>query len=141
MGDLEENIFKENIPGRWSTFEKHERSDVRHDEAEVDADDDGDEGRTYDREETAAKSYEDEMIDYARTLNHDGMPESIAKTILARRLTQPATGVKGVLADYKTHRELEAAMHAADHEARDALIRRMVEGHKIKSEAVEEEVG
>lgn len=34
MADLEENIFKENIPGRWSTFERREKSDVRLEDVE-----------------------------------------------------------------------------------------------------------
>ena len=34
MADLEESIFQHNVPGRWSTFERCERSDVRREEVE-----------------------------------------------------------------------------------------------------------
>lgn len=118
--DLEENIFKENIPGRWSKF-KDEESDVRLDEIEQ-------------PDLTSSGCAEEEMLNMARSHQLEGVPESVSKSILANRLTKPATGVKGVLADYQASCELTAAFQAEEARRNAAILRRAVEGSKISAD-------
>lgn len=89
---------------------------------------------------TRTDGNDDAMLGYARALS-EGVPEAVAKSIFAKRDMEHATGVKGVLADYRASCEVEAAISTANLEAREALIRRMVEGHKVQaSDAYNEEV-
>jgi hypothetical protein len=92
----------------------------------------------YSNVEGPGKSQDEQLFEFARSMNREGVPESVAKAILANRLTRPATGVKGVLADYRASCELDAAIRSAEAANRNAILRRMVEGHKIQPSAAAE---
>lgn len=46
------------------------------------------------REEGCERSEIEDIVDHAKRMNSEGVPESVSKMILANRLKQPATGVK-----------------------------------------------
>jgi hypothetical protein len=135
MADLEDTIFKQNVPGRWSSHEP-KGADVRHDDGDedgthgqqpaVDEDDDGNNG--------VPKTEEDALFEHARYLAREDVPEPIRRGILAERMRKSKTGVKGVLADYKAHCKMEKAQREAVALQRQAILTRMAEGYKMSAE-------
>ena len=142
MADLEDKIFKQNVPGRWST---HEGSSsqvrptdrVNTDEFLDDEPDGDDDGGTLG---AAAMAQEEDArtLAYARSLAAAEVPETVRRSILEQRERGKQTGVKGVLADYKAAQQLAAAQSEADALQRAAVLTRMVEGCKIQAEEVED---
>lgn len=135
MGDLEDSIFKVNVPGRWSSHEPKgldmrygadEDDTGRHFVANAEADDM--------EEGTAPKTEEDALFEHAKYLNSQDVPEPIRRGILAERMKKSKTGVKGVLADYKAHCKYEKAQQEAALQHRHAVMMRMAEGHKLTAE-------
>ena len=62
---------------------------------------------------------------------HASVPEDVRRMILAERASQAQTGPKGVLADAKMSKALDKAEREAKKQQREAVLRRMVEGHKV----------
>lgn len=132
MADLEETIFKQNIPGRWS---KHTDNDNNNNNNN---DDDNDNNNDEDNDnDNIDIDHDQEMLEYARdlTLNSE-VPETVKQTILAERYSKGKsnTGVKGVIEDYKMAMKLEEAQRLADENFRNNVISRMVNGYIIKSD-------
>jgi hypothetical protein len=131
MADLEDKIFKQNVPGRTSTHEGSS-SEVRPadrlntDEYDEDEDDGNGDGMP--------KTDDAETLEYARGLAAADIPETVRRSILAQRDRDKKTGVKGVLADYKEAAALAEAQNIADAEQKARVIKRIVEGYKIKAE-------
>ena len=136
MADLEDTIFKQNVPGRWSTHEP-KGTDTRHDDGDEDGthgqhpevDDDGADGG-----DAVPKTEEDALFEHARYLAREDVPEPIRRSILAERMRKSKTGVKGVLADYKAHCKMEKAQREAIALQRQAILTRMTEGYKMSAE-------
>jgi hypothetical protein len=63
--------------------------------------------------------------------------DPVKRKILAERETMPGTGVKGVLADYKTHMKLQNAQKVAEEEQRKQVLHRMVTGVSRQTAASE----
>ena len=90
MANLEDNIFKQNIPGRWSSLD--DQLDVR-DEAEggdasgCDSNDDIPDG-------DGLKESAKEMTEYDRLLYHSAIPEDVKKGVIAERHRKNGTGIK-----------------------------------------------
>lgn len=123
MGDLEETIFQENVPGRWS---KHsiwgsDRAPDNEDCTESQGDDE-------------FQDNEDPSDDLKRTNHHAHVPENVRRQIEAERSTKSQTGVKGVLADAKASKALDRAEMEGKKQERDAILKRMVEGCKVKNQ-------
>jgi len=133
MADLEDTIFKENIPGRWS---KH--TDNKDDNNNNDNDNDNDDYNNDDNDDNDNEliDKETEMLEYARDLSNSEIPETVKQTILAERYCKGKsnTGVKGVLEDYKMAMKLEEAQREANEIFRNNVISRMVNGYVIKSD-------
>lgn len=137
--DLEENIFKRNIPGKYSTWDRDERSSDRGGGCLDDYDEDCvgvRESSTIDEAQgsSTANRSEEELLEYARYLAKSDIPESVRNNILAERAGLPSTGVKGVLADYKAHQATVAAQRMADAEQRQQVLMRMARGHVVSSQ-------
>jgi hypothetical protein len=139
MGDLEEMILKENVPGRWSRFrsdEKIEREDVSIDEGRYYTENNGVEEDEYDDQNNGRRLKDEEereqteLFELARSMDRDDVPEPVRMRILSEREKKHATGVKGVLADYQAAMALEQAHQAVEAANRAAIIKRMVEGSK-----------
>lgn len=128
-GNLEEKILKGNIPGRYSDHfddtARDDRSRARDsDDESVSSDDDieCDGGKHSSREASIARM---------STMHGEGVPESVYRTIEARRLGAPQTGVKGVLADYKQSQALEAARRQQEAVNRQQILHRMATGRSL----------
>lgn len=118
---LEESIFQKNVPGRWSKFEG-ENDDRREDEVENDVPEE---------EETKTDIEVDmDLLELARKLDDESIPEPIRRGILAEREKKHKSGVKGVLADYKQHCQMEHAMAVQEALLRQKILTRMAEGSK-----------
>jgi len=115
---LEEQIFQKNVPGRWSSFEG-ENDDHREDT----------ENAAYD-EESCTTNTDQEFLDLARKLENENLPEPIRRGIIAEREKKSKTGVKGVIADYKQHCQMEHAMAIQEALLRQKILTRMAEGSK-----------
>ena len=131
MADLEDAIFKQNVPGRWSSHEP-KGIDIRHHDDDCD-------GRiepvVEDVEEgTVPMTEEEALFNHAKYLANENVPEPIRRSILAERMKKGKTGVKGVLADYKAHCQMEKANRIAVAQHRQAILTRMAEGHKLSAE-------
>mmetsp|Transcript_31216 Transcript_31216/g.52681 ORF Transcript_31216/g.52681 Transcript_31216/m.52681 type:complete len:325 (+) Transcript_31216:37-1011(+) len=127
MGDLEETIFQRNVVGRYSSWDREDKSDRRHGDDEnfdisppVEDDDD-----------CMGEISDTELMKYAQQLSNSDIPESVRQTILAERAGKSATGVKGVMADYKASKALERAQAQADAEYRKQVLTRIAEGCKV----------
>lgn len=135
MADLEDRILKQNVPGRWSSHEGStsfaRTEDVDPDDVDHDDDDDNGDGMP--------KTDDQELLDEARSLAAADVPETVRKSILAQRMRDKQTGVKGVLADYKAATAMAQAQALADAQQRAQIINRMVHGHIIKAEDQEPE--
>jgi hypothetical protein len=112
---LEETIFQENVPGRWSRHTSWLGEKAR---------DDGDDGDAHEPEEQT-----EEVT--APDVSHAHVPENVRMMIAAERAGKSQTGVKGVLADAAEAKALERAEQAARRLQREAILKRMVEGHKV----------
>ena len=119
MADLEETILKRNVPGRWS---RHEFADSDRGDVEEPEESQAVDGQ---REERAE---EDQLLNLARNLAYDDVPEPIRQSILAERMRNPSTGVKGVIADYRADQALALAQREAERDYRDAVLRRIAIG-------------
>ena len=128
MADLEDTIFKQNIPGRWSTHEP-KGLDIRHDDVDIDEINEPTED-----ENKRPMTEEESLFEYARNLSQNDVPEPIRRSILAERMRKNKTGVKGVLADYKAAVELDKAHRQAVSDHRQAVITRMAEGYIMSPE-------
>jgi hypothetical protein len=104
------------------------KEDVRFGEQEDQRDENGD-GEEEDGSEKLTK--DQELLQYAKQMDDDGVPDPIKRRILAERERMPGTGVKGVLADYKTHLKLEQARRDEEKRVKDQIIHRMVNGARI----------
>jgi len=132
MADLEDTIFKENIPGRWSKHTDN-KDDYNNNN---DNDNDNDNNDDNDDNDNELIDKETEMLEYARDLSNSEIPETVKQTILAERYCKGKanTGVKGVLEDYKMAMKLEEAQREANEIFRNNVISRMVSGYVIKSD-------
>mmetsp|Transcript_3033 Transcript_3033/g.4633 ORF Transcript_3033/g.4633 Transcript_3033/m.4633 type:complete len:355 (+) Transcript_3033:61-1125(+) len=122
MADLEDRILRQNVPGRWSSLD--DRNDVRNDDPDALSHSSDEEGDSTSK----SLSEEKEMIEFAKKMDFDGVPEPVKRKILADRESKHGTGVKGVLADYKMNMELEAAQRHSDAAERARIIDRIVKG-------------
>lgn len=123
------------MPGRWSSQDDKEitRKEDLEDTAAADADDEEDD----DGSEKLSK--EQELLQYAKQMDDDGVPDPIRRKILAERENMHATGVKGVLADYKTHLKMEQARQEAEKVERARIIDRMVNGSRVSNQSMTNE--
>ena len=124
MADLEETILKRNVPGRWSRHEEADQAD------DTDLDLDG-------PSQVNGRGEEEQLLDLARNLAYEDVPEPVRQSILAQRMRNPATGVKGVIADYRADQALAAAQRQAERDYREAVLRRIAIG--ASSASAEEE--
>eukprot|EP01041_Mallomonas_annulata_P001584 gene1584-3061_t len=122
MADLEDRILRSNVPGRWSSL-TGEEDDIRHD------DDNGNDVSDED-ENVPPVSEEQDMLEHARSLVEQDVPEPVRRSILADRARKHNTGVKGVLADYSAHVKMEQAHANAEATFRQDLLTRIAEGSK-----------
>lgn len=124
MANLEDSIFKQNVPGRWSSFEP-KGIDVRCDEKD-------EEDAPFEAQDSSAAplSEEEMLLEAARDLHMKDVPETIRRSILAERERKSKTGVKGVLADYKTAKKMEEAQRQAAEANRNAILLRIAQGAK-----------
>lgn len=127
MADLEDRILRQNVPGRWSSLDT--REDVRSGDQEDHQRDENGDGEEEDGSEKLTQ--DQELLQHAKQMDDDGVPDPIKRRILAERERMPGTGVKGVLADYKTHLKLEQARRDEDKRVKDQIINRMVNGARI----------
>jgi len=121
-GNLEDKILKSNVPGRYSDHLDDTARDDRNrgrdsDDESVASDDD--DGQSSSREASIARM---------STMHGEGVPESVYRTIEAKRQGAPQTGVKGVLADYKQSQALEAARRQQEALTRQQVLHRMATG-------------
>ncbi|KAJ1432000.1 thioredoxin-like protein [Ochromonadaceae sp. CCMP2298] len=133
MDGLEESIFQRNVVGKYSKWDREEKSDARND----------DEDGHYAETEARALSVQEEdaeLMQYAQQLSSADIPESVRQSILAERARKSSTGVKGVLADYKEHKALERAQAQADALYRQQVLTRMAGGCMQTPQEEEEEV-
>lgn len=65
--------------------------------------------------------------------------DPVRRKILAERESMHGTGVKGVLADYKTHLKLQSAQSAAEAQARRDMLYRMATGKSRSQGGAQEE--
>lgn len=130
--NLEDGILRRNIPGRWSTHDEEDNAqERRRTKASEDVDDE--EGQQ-DVEEGP-----EDIIECAKQLSVNEVPESIRHAILGDRLRKPKTGVKGVLADYRESVALEEAQRQADANFRASVLSRIAVGAKREQPLVAEE--
>jgi hypothetical protein len=127
MADLEDRILRQNVPGRWSSLDT--KDDVRYGEQEDNQRDETGDGEDEDGSEKLTQ--DQELLQHAKQMDDDGVPDPIKRRILAERERMPGTGVKGVLADYKTHLKLEQARKDEEKRVKDQIINRMVNGARI----------
>jgi len=113
---LEETIFQENVPGRWSRHTSWLGERAR---------DDGEDYALDDVDDQA------EEVTAAPDVSHAHVPENVRMMIAAERAGKSQTGVKGVLADAAEAKALERAEQTARRRQREAILKRMVEGHKV----------
>lgn len=81
-----------------------------------------------DGSEEAPQTEEESLMSLARNLAYDDVPEPIRQSIIAQRLRNPSTGVKGVLADYRADQQLAAAQRESKIQYREAVLHRMAAG-------------
>lgn len=74
------------------------------------------------------------------TDSHSRVPLEVRQRILAERARKTQTGVKGVLADAKAAKALDRAEEQARRNERAAVLRRMVEGHKVPAAEAQAEL-
>lgn len=130
--DLEENIFKRNIPGKYSTWDRDDQSnEMRRSDDDRNTTSDGADESMFNNDG------EEEMLALARSLATADIPETIRNNIMAERAGLPSTGVKGVLADYKAHQALIAAQREADTASRQQVLMRMARGHIVAGDELE----
>lgn len=142
MGDhsLEETIFQVNVPGRWS---KHDMFGSDRRGGDDDDDDEGVGEGEDDDAAAAAAEVGDEAVNPHGSLvtdSHSRVPFEVRQRILAERARKTQTGVKGVLADAKAAKALDRAEEQARRDERAAVLRRMVEGHKVPVAEVQAEL-
>jgi hypothetical protein len=135
MADLEDTILKENIPGRWSTHDRGAVSEIRNDDCEDGYCDDHVHHKTQETDQPP-KSEEEQLMDLAKNLAFEDVPEPIRQSIIAQRLRNPSTGVKGVLADYKADQALRTAQRQAQKDYREAVLNRIANGAKAAPTSV-----
>ena len=82
---------------------------------------------------------EEDILQYASKLNMDEVPESISRSILAERMKQHNTGVKGVLADYRASVAMDREEQISKQAHRQAVLTRMAEGYKLRPDDVAQE--
>uniref|UniRef100_A0A7S3GW90 Phosducin domain-containing protein n=1 Tax=Spumella elongata TaxID=89044 RepID=A0A7S3GW90_9STRA len=131
MGDLEETIFQRNVPGKYSKWDDVDRNEF-HDEPT----------EKYDQvpaETERPKDSDMELLQYAQQLSNAEVPETIRQSILAERARMTATGVKGVLADYRAAQAMAEAEAQAIALHRQQVLTRMTQGAKVQYVAEEEE--
>eukprot|EP00607_Mallomonas_marina_P000669 CAMPEP_0182429320 /NCGR_PEP_ID=MMETSP1167-20130531/25685_1 /TAXON_ID=2988 /ORGANISM="Mallomonas Sp, Strain CCMP3275" /LENGTH=315 /DNA_ID=CAMNT_0024612767 /DNA_START=183 /DNA_END=1130 /DNA_ORIENTATION=+ len=129
--DLEDRILRQNVPGRWSSLEG-ENDDLREDE---DIDDDMSE----EEENSTPLNEEQQLLEQARNLHDEDIPEPVRRSILAERARKHNTGVKGVLADYKQHNQVEAAVREREREFRENVLTRMAQGSTVQDISLEQQ--
>ena len=81
-----------------------------------------------DGSDEAPQTEEESLMSLARNLAYDDVPEPIRQSIIAQRLRNPSTGVKGVLADYRADQQLAAAQRESKIQYREAVLHRMAAG-------------
>lgn len=119
---LEDRLLRTNIPGRFSWWDK-------------DADEVGDKARAEwidpKSDEAAAFAAQNDMQKMKWCADND-VPEPLAKNAYARQ-TGAKTGPKGVLADYKQHREDEFEHKLFEERYRQAVLNRMALGARVEA--------
>ncbi|CAM9940217.1 unnamed protein product [Phaeothamnion confervicola] len=130
MADLEEQLLKKNIPGKYSWWDP--------DDDEV-----GPNART-DWLDPDASDPEQDMseVDRQRKFVEADVPEPVRRSIMAGEAerqrgvakTAAKTGPKGVLNDYRAAKAAESAQRQMDREYREAALRRIAEGCRIPVE-------
>lgn len=140
MADLEELLLKRNVPGRYSGWDQ-EKDDFRHGRDDEHGnhhhhhvgDDVNDEYDGYAEEvfDIPGQNHGETGDIEDRVLNDDNIPDSIKYGILSERSQKHQTGVKGVLADHKASKALDAARREAKELEKQRILTRMVEGYKV----------
>ena len=124
---MEEEYLQRNVPGKWS---KHEDCLKNDRETSEDIDDDDIDTDNHNAFETSKVTEQSEIRNYSY------VPDQVANQILEKRMQKQNTGVKGVLADRKAHKELEQAEGFFKQAYRQQVLTRMVEGSKVDNDVV-----
>lgn len=127
---MEDKILKRNVPGRYSEhFDDTDRSADRLQTSDnSDASEDDDDG------ETNEHSEREKSMSRMADMSSDGIPESVYRTIEAKRMNAPRTGVKGILADYRQSQAIQAARRQQDEATRQSILYRIATGKELKSD-------
>lgn len=128
--DLEETIFKRNIPGKYHRWDKDgdeqgHRED-RNDAENVSEDEECNEEIELNMDDPLQKQMNSTTTE--KLLLDDTIPDEIKISILNERNKKHNTGVKSVLADRKAHKDLERALHDAKQRERNAILHRIAAG-------------
>ena len=124
---MEEEYLQRNVPGKWS---KHDDCLKNDRETSEDIDDDDIDTDNHNAFETSKVTEQSEIRNYSY------VPDQVANQILEKRMQKQNTGVKGVLADRKAHKELEQAEGFFKQAYRQQVLTRMVEGSKVDNDVV-----
>ncbi len=82
---------------------------------------------------------EQELMNYARNLAANDIPETVRRSIIAQRERGAKTGVKGVLADYKAACALAEAEARVEAQRRAEVINRLVSGATAMEDTPDDE--
>ncbi|KAG5176263.1 thioredoxin-like protein [Tribonema minus] len=124
MSTLEDQILKQNIPGKYSWWEK-------------DTDEAGPKARAewFDPDASDPEQELTELEKQKKWVEAD-CPDPVRRTIMARAEKERArTGVKGVLADHAAYQASEMADHQLQQQYRAAALQRMAGGHVVANSA------
>ena len=120
---MEESVFQENVPGRWSSHDMW-GSD------RVGADDGKDVSGCAEEHERGPQDCDAGAA--REQARHTHVPDDVRRMIMTERASQPQTGPKGVQADARMDKALDKAEREARQHQREAILTRMVEGHKVR---------
>lgn len=123
MADLEDRYLRQNVPGRWSTMDEKDTHEHGNETDDFEEDDENDIKMTSD----------EALLQDARNLAIEGVPDTIRRGILAERERKTKTGVKGVIADYKAAVKMEQASQLAKAQFRKDILTRIAEGSRAVS--------
>lgn len=123
MADLEDRYLRQNVPGRWSSIDEKDTHNIESYENDIEEADEND----------IKISADEALLQDARNLSIEGVPDTIRRGILAERERKTKTGVKGVIADYKAAVKMEQAAKMAKDQFRRDILTRMAEGTRVTS--------
>lgn len=131
--DLEENVFKRNIPGKYHRWDKdgdeHEHAEDFNNNDDASDDEDTEEAAEFNIDDPLQRQMN--SITTEKLLQDDSIPDELKLSILHERGQKHNTGVKAVLADRKAHKDLERALYNAKKNERDEILNRIAVGAKV----------